>query len=124
MQILLLVRFAQHGCPTMETDKTQSFLLLLVGVVKCWFLSVGEKRFPRAETQERQATAKPSQCEGFKKDFSGVTLRFAKGFEMTTRLFAPLREIVRALVAPLSSLVFVVNIHSSPWPSARFFSAL
>jgi hypothetical protein len=69
MQILLLVRFAQHGCPTMETDKAQSFLLLLVGGRKMLVPVGWAKRFPRAETQERQATAKPSQCEGFKKDF-------------------------------------------------------
>jgi hypothetical protein len=114
MQILLLVRFAQHGCPTMETDKAQSFLLLLVGVVKCWFLSVGQKDFLAPKRKNAKRRRSQASARDSRKIFSGVTLRFAKGFEMTTRLFAPLREIVRALVAPLSSLVFVVHVHFSP----------
>jgi hypothetical protein len=54
MQILLLVRFARHGCPTMETDKVQNLFLLLDGSFrrsrKFCSLPAWEKGFSRAET--------------------------------------------------------------------------
>jgi hypothetical protein len=112
MQILLLVRFAQHGCPTMETDKAQSFLLLLVGGRKMLVPVGWAKRFPRAETQEREVTARLSsranrQCEnsfGALRRSSGRTDKY-----WISNMPHALREIVRALVAALSSLVSFEN---------------